>query len=165
MPAWVKQYFWVFLISMVPVVELRGAVPIGVGMGLPLLPTYIIAVLGNMLPVPIILLLAKPILIWCTKLPSVFGRVFTLIYEKGVRAGEKLQAKAGRGIFWALFLFVAIPVPGTGAWTGCLAATLLDLKFWPSVLAVLCGVMTAGVIMGAASAGLFGALGMLFSAA
>ena len=72
---------------------------------------------------------------------------------------------AGRGIYWALFLFVAIPVPGTGAWTGCLAATLLDLKFWPSVLAVLCGVMTAGLIMGAASAGLFGALGMLFAAA
>lgn len=165
MPAWVKQYFWVFFISMVPVVELRGAVPIGVGMGLPLVPTYIIAVLGNMLPVPVILLLAKPILIWCTKLPTVLGRFFTKIYEKGVHAGERLQAKAGRGIYWALFLFVAIPVPGTGAWTGCLAATLLDLKFWPSVLAVLCGVMTAGLIMGAASAGLFGALGMLFAAA
>lgn len=165
MPVWVKQYFWVFLISMVPVVELRGAVPIGVGMGLPLVSTYIVAVLGNMLPVPIILLLAKPILIWCTKLPAALGRFFSKNYDKGVGAGEKLQAKAGRGIYWALFLFVAIPVPGTGAWTGCLAATLLDLKFWPSVLAVLCGVMTAGLIMGAASAGLFGALGMLFAAA
>ncbi|MBD5092933.1 MAG: small multi-drug export protein [Subdoligranulum sp.] len=164
MPVWIRRYLWVFIISMVPIVELRGAVPIGVGMGLPLLPTYIIAVLGNMLPVPVILLLAKPILIWCTKLPGILGRFFQWIYEKGVRAGEKLMAKAGNGMFWALFLFVAIPLPGTGAWTGCLAATLLDLKFWPSVLAVLCGVMTAGLIMGAASAGLFGALGMLFAA-
>lgn len=161
MPDQLIKYLWIFVISMVPVVELRGAVPIGVAMGLPLLPTYIIAVLGNMLPVPVILLFAKAVLLWCTRWPGVLGRFFSKIYEKGVHAGEKLQAKAGRGIYWALYLFVAIPLPGTGAWTGCLAATLLDLKFWPSVFAVLCGVMTAGVIMGAASAGLFGALGML----
>ena len=79
MPVWVKQYFWVFLISMVPVVELRGAVPIGVGMGLPLASSYIVAVLGNMLPVPIILLLANPLLIWCTKLPAALGRFFSTI--------------------------------------------------------------------------------------
>ncbi len=164
MPVWLKRYLWVFVISMVPVLELRGAVPIGVGMGLPLLPTYIVAVLGNMVPVPLILLLAKPVLLWCVELPGILGRFFTWLYNKGVRAGETLTAKAGSGMFWALFLFVAIPLPGTGAWTGCLAATLLNLKFWPSVLAVLCGVMTAGVIMGAASAGVFGALGMLFAA-
>ena len=74
-----------------------------------------------------------------------------------------MQEKAGRGLYFALFLFVAIPLPGTGAWTGSLAATLLDMKFWPSVLAVTCGVLTAGVIMGALSAGLFGGLGMLFT--
>jgi len=99
---------------MVPVVELRGAVPIGVGMGLPLVSTYIVAVLGNMLPVPIILLLAKPILIWCTKLPAALGRFFSKIYDKGVGAGEKLQAKAGRGIYWALFLFVLCSYPRAG---------------------------------------------------
>lgn len=157
-----KKYFWVLFISMVPIVELRGAVPIGVGMGLPLVPTYITAVLGNMLPVPIILLFAKKVLLWCTTWPGGLGRFFMKIYEKGVRAGEKLQAKAGGGIYWALYVFVAIPLPGTGAWTGCLAATLLDLKFWPSVLAVLGGVMTAGLIMLAGSMGLFGALGLLF---
>lgn len=162
--AWTK-FLWVFVISMVPVVELRGAVPIGVGLGLPLAATYIVAVIGNMIPVPVILLFAKRVLLWCTKLPSYLGgRFFLWIYEKGLHAGEKLQQKSGRGIYWALYLFVAIPLPGTGAWTGCLAATLLDLKFWPSVAAVLGGVMTAGIIMGAASAGLFGALGMALGA-
>ena len=159
MLALVKEYFWIFFISMVPIVELRGAVPAGLAMGLPVIPTYIVSVIGNMLPVPVILLFAKAVLLWCTKLPGGLGRFFMKIYDKGVKAGEKMQAKAGRGIYWALFLFVAIPLPGTGAWTGCLAATLLDLKFWPSVLAVLCGVMTAGLIMGAASAGLLGPAG------
>ena len=145
--------------------RLAGAAvfPAGLAMGLPVIPTYIVSVIGNMLPVPVILLFAKAVLLWCTKLPGGLGRFFMKIYDKGVKAGEKMQAKAGRGIYWALFLFVAIPLPGTGAWTGCLAATLLDLKFWPSVLAVLCGVMTAGLIMGAASAGLLGALGMIFA--
>lgn len=135
MLALVKEYFWIFFISMVPIVELRGAVPAGLAMGLPVIPTYIVSVIGNMLPVPVILLFAKAVLLWCTKLPGGLGRFFMKIYDKGVKAGEKMQAKAGRGIYWALFLFVAIPLPGTGAWTGCLAATLLDLKFWPSVLA------------------------------
>lgn len=156
-----KKYFWIFFISMVPLVELRGAVPYGVLMGLPILPTYLVAVLGNMVPVPIILLFAKKILLWCTTWPGFLGKIFLKIYEKGVKAGEKLQAKAGRGIYWALFMFVAIPLPGTGAWTGCLAATLLDLKFWPSVVAVLMGVVTAGLIMllgSMGAAGLFGAI-------
>ena len=80
-----------------------------------------------------------------------------------MRAGDTLQQKAGGGLYVALFIFVAIPLPGTGAWTGSLGATLLDMKFWPSVLAVMCGVLTAGVIMGAVSAGVFGGLGFLFA--
>lgn len=118
MLALVKEYFWIFFISMVPIVELRGAVPAGLAMGLPVIPTYIVSVIGNMLPVPVILLFAKAVLLWCTKLPGGLGRFFMKIYDKGVKAGEKMQAKAGRGIYWALFLFVAIPLPGTGAWTG-----------------------------------------------
>lgn len=161
MIALLKEYFWVFFVSMVPLVELRGAVLIGVGMGLELIPTYIVAVIGNMLPVPIILLFAKEVLLWCTHLPKV-GGFFQKIWEKGVKGGDKLQEKAGGGIYWALFLFVGIPLPGTGAWTGALAATILDLKFWPSVLAVMGGVMLAGVIMGVAASGVFGAFGMLF---
>lgn len=156
-----KEYVWVFIISMVPLIELRGAVPIGIGMGLPVIPTYVICVLGNMLPVPIILLFAKRVLLWCTKLPKV-GSLFMKIWEKGVKGGEKLQEKAGKGVYWALFLFVAIPLPGTGAWTGGLAATILDLKFWPSLIAILGGVMVAGLIMGGAAFGVFGALGALF---
>ena len=156
-----KENLWVFIVSMVPLIELRGAVPIGVGMGLPLIPTYIVSVIGNMLPVPVILLFSKQVLLWCTRLPKV-GGFFQKIWEKGVKGGDKLQQKAGGGLYWALFLFVGIPLPGTGAWTGGLAATILDMKFWPSVLAIAGGVMLAGLIMGLVSSGLFGALGMLF---
>ena len=157
-----KHILIVFLVSMVPLIELRGAIPYGVVYGLPLWLTFVVAIVGNMLPVPAIYFLARKVLVWGQDKP-VIGRFFSFCLRKGEAAGEKLKAKAGRGLFWALLLFVGIPLPGTGAWTGCLAATLLDLKFWPSVLAVLCGVMTAGLIMGAASAGLLGALGMIFA--
>ena len=157
-----KHILIVFFVSMVPLIELRGAIPYGVVYGLPLWLTFVVAIVGNMLPVPAIYFLARKVLVWGQDKP-VIGRFFSFCLRKGEAAGEKLKAKAGRGLFWALLLFVGIPLPGTGAWTGCLAATLLDLKFWPSVLAVLCGVMTAGLIMGAASAGLLGALGMIFA--
>lgn len=158
----VKKYFWVFFISMVPLIELRGAVPYGILWGLPLPGVYAAAILGNMLPVPFILLFAKKILIWCTHLPGKFGHFFDLIYEKGMKAGDTMQEKAGRGLYFALFVFVAIPLPGTGAWTGCLAATLLDMKFGKSVLAVLGGVICAGIIMGILALGAAGGLGILF---
>ena len=158
MLALVKEYFWIFFISMVPIVELRGAVPAGLAMGLPVIPTYIVSVIGNMLPVPVILLFAKAVLLWCTKLPGGLGRFFMKIYDKGVKAGEKMQAKAGRGIYWALFLFVAIPLPGTGAWSGSLIAALLDIKTRYALPAVIAGVFTAGVIMTVASYGLLGAI-------
>ncbi|MEG0911375.1 MAG: small multi-drug export protein [Ruthenibacterium sp.] len=162
MGAIIKNYLWIFIIAMVPIVELRGAVPVGVAAGLPLIPVYIVSVLGNMLPVPFILLFAKKVLLWCCTWNGALGRFFQKIHEKGMKAGDKMLATAGRGIYFALFIFVAIPLPGTGAWTGCLAATLLDLKFWPSVVAVLAGVMTAGVIMGLGSAGVFGAISAIF---
>lgn len=158
----IEKYFWVFFISMVPLIELRGAVPYGVLWGLPLGGVYIAAILGNMIPVPIILLFAKKVLIWCASWPGALGRFFGKIYEKGMKAGDKLQEKAGRGLYFALFLFVAIPLPGTGAWTGCLAATLLDMKFGKSVLAVLGGVAMAGVIMGILSVSAAGGLSALF---
>ena len=91
------------------------------------------------------------------------GKFFTVCLEKGEKGGKKLQAKAGRGLFLALMLFVGIPLPGTGAWTGTLAASLLDMDFKSSVIAVLLGVLLAGIIMGAASAGLFGAVGAMFA--
>lgn len=156
-----KKYIWVFFISMVPLIELRGAIPYAVLFKLPLLPSYIVAIIGNMLPVPIIFLFARKVLEWGADKP-IIGKFFSFCLEKGKKGGEKLQAKAGRGLFFALFLFVGIPLPGTGAWTGTLAASLLDMDFKSSILAVMCGVVLAGIIMGVASSGLFGALSLAF---
>lgn len=156
-----KEYLIVFLVSMVPLIELRGAIPYAVGFGVPLLPAYIIAIIGNMLPVPFIYLFARRVLEWGADKP-VIGKFFTFCLEKGEKGGKKLQAKAGRGLFVALLLFVGIPLPGTGAWTGTLAASILDMDFKSSVLAVMLGVILAGLIMGAVSAGVFGALAAVF---
>ena len=152
-----QRYIMVFFISMVPLIELRGAIPYSQVMGLPLLESYIIAIIGNMLPVPIIYLFARQVLEWGADKP-VIGGFFTWCLEKGKHGGEKLQAKAGKGLFVALLLFVGIPLPGTGAWTGTLAASLLDIDFKSSILAVMGGVLLAGVIMGLASVGVLGAL-------
>lgn len=153
------HYLIIFFISMFPLIELRGAIPYAVGFDLPLVPSYIICILGNMLPVPIIFLFARKVLEWGADKP-VIGKFFTFCLEKGHKGGIKLQEKAGKGLFVALLLFVGIPVPGTGAWTGTLAASLLDMDFKSSVIAVLLGVVLAGVIMGLLSAGLFGAIGL-----
>ena len=152
-----QRYIMVFFISMVPLIELRGAIPYSQVMGLPLLESYIIAIIGNMLPVPIIYLFARKVLEWGADKP-VIGGFFTWCLEKGKHGGEKLQAKAGKGLFVALLLFVGIPLPGTGAGTGTLAASLLDIDFKSSILAVMGGVLLAGVIMGLASVGVLGAL-------
>ena len=154
-------YLIVFFISMVPLIELRGALPYAVWYGLPVVPSYIVAIIGNMLPVPFIYLFARSILLWGKDKPYI-GKFFTFCLEKGKRGGQKLQEKAGRGLFVALLLFVGIPLPGTGAWTGTLAASLLDMDFKSSVIAVMLGVLLAGLIMAAGSAGLFGALGAIF---
>lgn len=156
-----KQYLITFFISMVPLIELRGAVPYSQVMGLPLLQSYIICILGNMLPVPIIFFFARKVLEWGCDKPFI-GKFFKFFLEKGHKGGEKLKAKAGRGLFWALLLFVGIPLPGTGAWTGTLAASILDMDFKSSVLACMGGVLLAGLIMGIASTGVLGIIGTLF---
>lgn len=157
-----KQYLILFFVSMVPIIELRGALLMAGGMNLPMLPSYIVCIIGNMIPVPFIFFFARKILEWGADKP-VIGKFFTFCLEKGHKGGQKLQEKAGRGLFVALLLFVGIPLPGTGAWTGTLAASLLDMDFKSSVLAVLGGVLLAGIIMALASMGLFGALGAIFS--
>ena len=156
-----KKDLMICLGSMGPIVELRGAIPISQGFQLPLLQSYIICVIGNMLPVPIIYLFARRVLEW-GKDKKYIGKFFTFCIEKGHKGGQKLKEKAGNGLFIALLLFVGIPVPGTGAWTGTLAASFLDMGFKKSVLAVLGGVLLAGIVMGAASAGLFSALFAVF---
>jgi uncharacterized membrane protein len=157
-----KKYLLVFFISMVPLIELRGAVPVGLsnlwGDALPIIPLYIICIIGNMLPVPIIFFFARKVLVWGAD-KKIIGKFFKFCLEKGEKGGKKLQEKAGKGLYWALFLFVGIPLPGTGAWTGTLAASLLDMDFKKSVIAVMAGVVLAGIIMGLASAGVFGAIG------
>ena len=145
-----KKYFWVLLISMLPLIEIRGALPYAVFWGLPLVPSIIVAVIGNMIPVPFIFLFARRVLEW-GKDKKYIGKFFTWCLQKGEKGGRKLEEKAGRGLYWALFLFVGIPLPGTGAWTGMLAASILDMDFKKSTLAALAGVLLAGTIMLTAS--------------
>lgn len=160
------KYLLVFFVSMVPLIELRGAVPIGLspllGDALPLIPLYAVCILGNMLPVPVIFFFARKVLIWGAD-KKFIGKFFTFCLEKGEKGGQKLQEKAGRGLYFALFLFVGIPLPGTGAWTGTLAASFLNMDFKKSVIAIIAGVVLAGIIMGLASFGLFGTLGTILN--
>ena len=153
----IRKYLWVLFISMVPLIELRGAIPASQAMQLPLFQAYIVSIIGNMLPVPIIYLFARKVLIWGSD-KKYTARFFSYCIEKGEKGGEKLKETAGNGLFIALCIFVAIPLPGTGAWTGTLAASFLDMGFKKSVIAVLFGVLFAGLIMGAISSGLFKAI-------
>lgn len=150
----IQKYLIVFFISMVPLIELRGAIPYAIGYKLPILPSYIVAIIGNMLPVPIIYLFARRVLEF-GKDKKYIGKFFTWCLKKGEAGGKKLQEKAGKGLYWALFIFVGIPLPGTGAWTGTLAASILDMDFKKSVIAVMGGVILAGIIMGILSLGIF----------
>ncbi|MCR5720850.1 MAG: small multi-drug export protein [Lachnospiraceae bacterium] len=157
----IKKYLFVFFLSMVPLVELRGAIPFAYGFkaadpGFNLLWAYIIIAVGNMLPVPFIFFFARKVLEWGADKP-VIGKFFTFCLEKGHKGGEKLKEKAGKGLFVALLLFVGIPLPGTGAWTGTLAASILDMDFKSSILAVILGVALAAVIVSLACLLGFGA--------
>ncbi len=149
-----KKYLIVFFVSMIPIIELRGAIPYAVGFGLPLLPSYIIAIIGNMIPVPFIFLFARKVLVWGSTKKHI-GKFFTWCLKKGEKGGEKLKQSAGKGLYIALLIFVGIPLPGTGAWTGTLAASLLNMDFKKSTLAVMGGVILAGIIMGILSLGVF----------
>ena len=154
------EYLTIFFVSMVPLVELRGAVIMAVGMDLPYIPALIVCVLGNMLPVPFVYFFARKILLW-GKDKKYIGKAFTFFLEKGERAGQRLVKKAGRGgLFLALMLFVGIPLPGTGAWTGTLGASFLDMGIKSTALAVSLGVVAAGIIMALASTGAFAIIGL-----
>ena len=146
-----QKYLLIFLVSMVPLVELRGSIIMAVGMGLDYFTSLAVCVIGNMLPVPVIYFFARKVLEW-GKDKKYIGKFFTFCLEKGEKGGQKLVAKAGRGgLFVALMLFVGIPLPGTGAWTGTLAASFLNMGIKNTSLAVSLGVIMAGIIMGAAS--------------
>ncbi len=141
------KYIIVGLISMIPIVELRGAIPVAESLGLNIFLYYPIAIIGNMLPVPFIYLFARKVLEW-GKGKKFLGRFFSWCIEKGEKGGQKLKNSAGnKGLFFALLIFVGIPLPGTGAWTGTLAASFLKIDFKTSIFAVTLGVLLAGIIM------------------
>ena len=151
-----KHCLTVFLVSMVPLVELRGAIPYGVLFGLPLWLTFVIAILGNMLPIPLLLVFGEKLLVWAETLPPL--RKFAAAYKK------KLLSKSGEVTKYArlgLYLFVAVPLPGTGAWSGALIATLLKMPKTRALLSIFCGVITAGIIMLIASHGVLGVVKMI----
>ena len=155
----VGEELCVLFCSMLPIIELRGAIPIGAHFGLPWWQTYLIAVIGNMLPVPVILLFVKSVLTWmkgCNV--KFFNKIANKMFEKAEKNREKIEKYA----FWGLTLFVAIPLPATGAWTGTLVAALFDMKFWKSLLSALIGVLIAGVVMTLISYGVVAAWGALF---
>ena len=149
------HYLIIFLVSMVPIIELRGAMVYAVGYELPYLPALITCVVGNMLPVPFIYFFARKVLVWGAD-KKYIGKLFTFFLVKGEKAGQKLVQTAGRGgLFIALMLFVGVPLPGTGAWTGTLGASFLNMGFKSTVVAVSLGVVMAGVIMALVSTGVF----------
>ena len=142
-----KNYIIAVLISMVPLIELRGGVPAAMTMGMSGPEAIMVCAIGNMLPVPFIYLFARKVLLWGSTKPYI-GPVFGKILDKGEKAGQKMVAKASRGgLFVALLLFVGIPLPGTGAWTGTLAASLLNMGWKSTTGAVSLGVVLAGIIM------------------
>lgn len=167
-----KKILWVFFVSMLPIIELRGGIPIGVGLGLDFWITYPVCVLGNLLPVPFLILFSKSVLSWFSKKRDIeitadnsFERFFKkalrwfggVCHKMIIRADEKAK-KIGTYELLGLFLFVAIPLPGTGAWTGSLIAAVLRLRLWKAFIAIALGVVTSGIIMGIVSYGVLGLL-------
>ena len=155
-----EKYILIFLVSMVPLIELRGSIVMAVGMDLDYFTALVVSVIGNMLPVPVIYFFARKVLLWGAD-KKYIGKFFRYCLEKGEHGGQKLVDKAGRGgLFIALMLFVGIPLPGTGAWTGTLAASFLNMGIKSTAGAVSLGVVLAGIIMGAASTGVFSIIGL-----
>ena len=141
------NYLYIFLISMIPVIELRGAVIYAAALGMPVVPSLAICTLGNMIPVPFIYLFARGALQWGVQRKYI-GKICKFLLVKGETAGRKLTDAAGRkGSFVALLLFIGIPIPGTGAWTGTLAASLLNIGFKTTMVAAVLGIIMSGSIM------------------
>lgn len=131
-----------FFVSMLPIIELRGGIPIAALMGIDFLPALLLCVAGNLLPIPFILLLIIPIFKWM-KTTKLFRPIVEKLESKTLSKRDKLE----KGEFWGLMIFVGIPLPGTGAWTGALLAALLGMKFKKAITAIVCGVLIAAAIM------------------
>ena len=172
------KYLYIFLISMVPLIELRGAIPVGAGLGLDFLPNYLVSIVGNMLPVPFILLLIRYVLDFMKRkriLPKLVDWLerkaldsSKRILKEGEGEGSEASSDEGAvirrrslGALVGLFLFVALPLPGTGAWSGSLVAALFRINRAAAFLAIFAGVLVAGLLMSLASYGVVGALSFI----
>lgn len=147
--------FALFIISMIPFIELRGSIIFGAAMGIPWQHTFLVSFLGNILPVPFLILLARPIFAWL-KTTRLLAGFTQKVEDRLMKKADKVTVQKYSAV--GLFLFVAIPLPGTGAWSGSLIAALLDVKMRYALPAVIAGVFAAGVIMTVASYGLLGAI-------
>ncbi len=148
------NYVYVLIISMLPIIELRGAIPVAFALGLPPVPSFLVAIVGNLIPIPFILLLIRKVCEWMKTINGL--KKIPLYLEAKVKKNKEKVTKYGK---LGLFLFVAIPLPGTGAWTGALIASFLNFKFKDSIIAITAGVLTAGLIMAIFS---YGLLGLIF---
>lgn len=162
------KYVVVFLVSMVPIVELRGSMGLALsetfmGDAIPYWQALPLCVIGNMLPVPFVYFFARKFLTWGAE-QRFIGKLCKFFLVKGEKAGQKLTRSGNRrgGLFVAMMLFVGIPIPGTGAWTGTLGASFLDMGFKSTVLAVCLGVVIAGIIMALGYTGAFELISELF---
>ena len=153
-PIW--HQLTVFFFAMVPVFELRGAIPLGAYYHLPMWETFLLAVIGNLIPVPFILLFIKRIFAWMKK-----NERAKRIVEKFEKRIVKKSQEMKKVTFWGLMIFVAIPLPGTGAWTGAGIGALLEMRFRDAFLSVALGVLTAGVVVTAIAYGFLKMLNFL----
>lgn len=153
-----RNCLYVFLISMVPIIELRGGIPIGVGLGMPWYVNYLLCVAGNLLPVPFILLFIRALLrAMHNSKVGFFRKIALFVEEKAQKHTDRVMKYTSLG----LFLFVAIPLPGTGAWTGALVAATLDMRMRYALPSIIAGVLCAGAIMTGISYGVLGFLSWL----
>lgn len=148
-----KNLFYIFFISMVPLIELRGSIPIGAALDMPWLECFIVSVLGNMMPVPFILLFIRKILAFM-KTKKSLAPIANWVLDRAAKRSDKITKYET----WGLFLFVAVPLPGTGAWTGALIAALLDMRFKYALPSIFAGVACAGFIMSGIAYGFLGFL-------
>ena len=145
----IKKYFWVFFISMIPLIELRGAIPYGVAAGLPVVTAFIVSIIGNILPVPFVIIFIRKIIEIMKKMSKNIRKFAEWLERKA----EKNKETVLRYEFWGLMLLVAIPLPGTGAWTGALVAAMLDMQLKRAFPSIAVGVVVAGIVVSLATMG------------
>lgn len=156
-----RDYFIVFFISLLPILELRGGLIAAYILGLPLIPSMIVCYIGNMIPIPFLLMFVKRFLNWLGKF-KLFKGFVNWIQNRGQRKADEMKAKQSKWEEWGLMAFVAIPLPGTGGWTGSLVAALLNIDNKKAFKVIAVGVAIAGIIVAALSYGLVDVIRNLF---